>query len=191
MGRPQDTGISERILQAAAMEVAEKGLFGTTVEAIVRRAGTGKGNFYRRWTSLEPLLADVLAGVAPPLLRVGDDPLDDLVIALMAWAGGPRRSRKAVPVMRLLEARAAGSGLDDDLDAVLERLSVSLDQALDRVLETYPPRRTVEVEAVRDMLIGPVLARLVAGGPRVGRDFVELVVEVVLRGLGCRLPRTR
>jgi AcrR family transcriptional regulator len=54
-GRPRDADADERIRHAAAELLLERGVDGTTVDAVPERAGVGKATVYRRWASKEDL----------------------------------------------------------------------------------------------------------------------------------------
>jgi len=59
-GRPRDPQIRSKVLLAAQRVYTLSGLPGFTFEAIAREAGVGKPAVYRRWSSTEELMADVL-----------------------------------------------------------------------------------------------------------------------------------
>jgi AcrR family transcriptional regulator len=49
------------VLQAVIDELTENGYADTTVERVAARAGIAKTTIYRRWRSLDRLLADLMA----------------------------------------------------------------------------------------------------------------------------------
>jgi AcrR family transcriptional regulator len=55
------------------VELAEHGYAGTTVEQVAARAGIAKTTIYRRWRSLDGLLADVVAERAEQRIPVPDE----------------------------------------------------------------------------------------------------------------------
>ena len=61
------------VLQAALSELIENGYPGLTVERIAARAGVAKTTIYRRWGSLEGLLADLMAEQAAREIPVQDE----------------------------------------------------------------------------------------------------------------------
>lgn len=59
-GRPRDPEIGAKVLLAAQRVYIRAGRAGFTFEAIAREAGVGKPAIYRRWSSAEELMRDVL-----------------------------------------------------------------------------------------------------------------------------------
>jgi len=60
-GRPRDPEADEAILRAALELFAERGVDGTSIEQIAKRAGVARLTVYRRWSSKEELLAQAIA----------------------------------------------------------------------------------------------------------------------------------
>ena len=59
-GRPRDPEADAAILRAALELFAERGLDGTSIEQIAKRAGVARLTVYRRWSSKEELLAQAI-----------------------------------------------------------------------------------------------------------------------------------
>ncbi|MGH8922513.1 MAG: helix-turn-helix domain-containing protein, partial [Actinomycetes bacterium] len=55
-GRPRDPALEQAILDATVDLIARRGLSGTSVAEVARRAGTGKAAVYRRWPSKTALV---------------------------------------------------------------------------------------------------------------------------------------
>jgi AcrR family transcriptional regulator len=91
------------VLQAVIDELAEHGYAGTTVERVAARAGIAKTTIYRRWRSLDGLLADVMAERAEQQIPVPDE--GDLGSDLRALA------RSVVASVRPPAIRAAFAGI--------------------------------------------------------------------------------
>lgn len=78
-GRPRDTTVDQRILQATTSLLAQKGFRGLRVDDVARSAGVPKSTIYRRWPSLTDLaVAAVDDALGDRGAVVGDDPLVDL-----------------------------------------------------------------------------------------------------------------
>jgi AcrR family transcriptional regulator len=60
-------------MQAVIGELTEHGYAGTTVERVAARAGIAKTTVYRRWRSLDGLLADLMAERAEQQIPVPDE----------------------------------------------------------------------------------------------------------------------
>jgi AcrR family transcriptional regulator len=75
----------EAVLRAVIDELNDNGYAGATVERVAERAGVAKTTIYRRWGSLDGLLADVIAEHAAREIPVPDE--GDLDADLRALAG--------------------------------------------------------------------------------------------------------
>ena len=60
------------VLEATYAELAERGYLGLTVENVAQRAGVHKTTVYRRWTSVDGLIADALAATAADAWPIPD-----------------------------------------------------------------------------------------------------------------------
>lgn len=80
-GRPRRPGVTDAILEATTALAAEGGLEDLTLNAIAERAGVGRPTIYRRWSSKEALLADVVANMVEDHFRLPEtgDIRDDLI----------------------------------------------------------------------------------------------------------------
>lgn len=63
----------ESVLRAVVDELNDNGYAGATVERVAERAGVAKTTIYRRWGSLDGLLADVMADYAAREIPVPDE----------------------------------------------------------------------------------------------------------------------
>ena len=78
-GRPRDTTVDQRILQATTSLLTQKGFRGLRVDDVARSAGVPKSTIYRRWPSLTDLaVAAVDDALGDRETVISDDPLDDL-----------------------------------------------------------------------------------------------------------------
>ncbi|WP_329248536.1 TetR/AcrR family transcriptional regulator [Actinoallomurus sp. NBC_01490] len=59
-GRPRDPATDAAILRAALEVFVERGVEGTSIEQVAKRAGVGKLTVYRRWTTKEDLIAQAI-----------------------------------------------------------------------------------------------------------------------------------
>jgi AcrR family transcriptional regulator len=91
------------VIQAVIDELTEHGYADTTVERVAARAGIAKTTIYRRWRSLDGLLADVMAERAEQQIPVPDE--GDLGSDLRALA------RSVVASVQPPAIRAAFAGI--------------------------------------------------------------------------------
>ena len=69
-GRPRRPGVTDAILKATTELAAEGGLEDLTLNAIAERAGVGRPTIYRRWSSKEALLDEVVANMVEEHFRL-------------------------------------------------------------------------------------------------------------------------
>lgn len=165
----------------AAMELVEAlGYSKLTIEAVAARAGVGKQTIYRWWPSKGPLLFDAfveLGPVGPDVLPSGDLATDlkrELRVAVAELA-----ERRFDQVCRVLvhEART------DLVTLLLMPRRVELEERLLAAQRSGEVRVDVDVSAAAELLLGPVYQRwLLRTAPLTG-DFVDAVVDLVLRAL--------
>jgi len=131
------------VIQAVIGELTEHGYAGTTVEQVAARAGVAKTTIYRRWRSLDGLLADVMAERAEEYIPVPDE--GDLGSDLRALA------RSVVASVQPPAIRAAFAGIVS---------AAVLDPAAQKVLSSFLAARvaTMTVIVDRAMLRGELPA---------------------------------
>jgi AcrR family transcriptional regulator len=106
-GRPRDPEVTRRALVAGRMLLATGGLSAFTADAIAADAHVGKAALYRRWRTLEQLLADVVE-------QLGVRPIDH----------GPGQGTVLADVSRVLHAATTGRDARAEL-AVLSAVAGS------------------------------------------------------------------
>ncbi|MEV0353571.1 TetR/AcrR family transcriptional regulator [Nonomuraea sp. NPDC050680] len=111
-GRPRDPETDTAILNAALELFVERGVEGTSIEEVAKRAGVGKPTLYRRWRSKEDLLAQAIeqwvsAEVTPSAADVYALPPHALVEHVLPAAA----EMAASLAFRALVARIMGSAV--------------------------------------------------------------------------------
>jgi AcrR family transcriptional regulator len=163
-GRPRSPEAHAAILRAALELTAESGLRGLSMEAIAARAGVGKATIYRRWKTKEALFADALRTIAV----APDIPDTGTVRGDIEEASGDPELLKALDTALLGPRRAT-------IGAILRR-GVARGEL----------REDLDVDLVTDMLMGPLVARLLMSGGD-GRALVGLpmrVFDTLVAGIG-------
>ncbi|NLG55477.1 MAG: helix-turn-helix transcriptional regulator [Rhodococcus sp.] len=158
---PQERGDAarnrRRLLDAAALLVAERGVDAVTMDALACRAGVGKGTVFRRFGSRAGLMLALLDHsehelqqgfmFGPPPLGPGAEPIERLVayglarLALVEVQGDVMRAAEDSPQSRFsAPARAVSlthivrlledAGVDGDLQLLALSLSATLDASL-------------------------------------------------------------
>jgi AcrR family transcriptional regulator len=186
-GRPRSPEAHAAILRAALELAVEGGLRGLSMEAIAARAGVGKATIYRRWKSKEALFAEAIGSIAlapevPDTGSVRDD---------FDQVSGAALGRMAPEAFRVLPRLLADAADDPELlealrAALLRPRRAALAEILRRGAERGELRADIDVDLVTDMLIGPLITRvLTAGGdPRAIEGMPIRVWDTLTAGIG-------
>lgn len=176
--------LRDAVFDAALAEIGERGMRGTSMDRIAKRAGTGKAALYRRWPNVHALALDVLISTldsALPEERPDTGSLrDDLLASLTALT----------------------TELNGDLGVVLRELigEAAHDPALAREFQDrFGVRKQVEVMAVlqQAMVRGEIPAQpvdpyviqvpgallvhqLVLTGSAPSPDEIEHIIDAIL-----------
>lgn len=183
-GRPRSESSRQAILRAAGELLLERGLAGTSMEAIAERAGAGKATIYRWWPSKELLAVEALRadweGGADPGPDTGSL-AGDLRALTLPWV--QRLTRR--PYARLIAGLLASAQSDERFGAAyrssfVERRRERARAAFARAIEREEIPRETDVEAALDLLYGPIYHRLLHGHAELSGAFAEQVVKAVL-----------
>lgn len=185
-GRPRDPERDAAILAASLDLLAERGVAGTTVEAVAARAGVGKATVYRRWASREALIVDAVASVTAPL------PVPDLgsvradLLQMLSAVG----RRKPDSTERLLPRLLGEGGRNPELlrnlrEHVIEPRRARFREVLQRGVARAELRADLDLELAVDLLVAPVLYRRMIDGISGELPPAALagLVDVVLSGI--------
>ena len=188
-GRPRDPEADAAILRAALELFAERGVDGSSIEQIAKRAGVARLTVYRRWSSKEELLAQAIAyGRNAPDLT--DEEYDTLpypeVLARMVGSMAESISTHQLPQLlaqligstfshpELFDAFWAASGQKRREGGV---------RLIQRAVRDGLLPADSDPEVIVDIIIGALFYRLLAP-PR--HDDVQEFVRRVLRQVGFR-----
>ena len=125
-------------MRATLDEMGEHGYAGTTVERVALRAGVAKTTIYRRWGSLDGVLADLMADQAAQGIPVPDEgnlaaDLQVLARAVVASLSDPAvRGAFASMLVAAIQQPAARGVFDRFLDSRVARMTVIVDRAAAR-----------------------------------------------------------
>ena len=172
-GRPRDAAVDLAILQAGLDLFIERGVEGTSMEQIAKRAGVGKPAIYRRWAGKDDLIAAAMetliaqdAGWASQEAITAESP-DVLVEAAIE-----RAARTVTTVQyRALVARVFGSAVSHPqlMTTYWERyilprrlLAAAL---IDRAKQLGTIAADVDVDVAIDMMVGAITYRVLQPDP--------------------------
>ena len=185
-GRPRDPEADARILKAAADLLAEVGIEGTSMSAIVARSGVARATVYRRWPSREAMVSAALSEVKgrPPFPLSGD--LErDLARAVeqsrVIYSEPKFRAFLPALVRDLLRDRPA-TGLSATFESVAPNFKRIADE-YGRVADEAGLRPEVDPIVVSDMIVGTLFAHLLSTGRAPSKAVGEQLLDVLLNGL--------
>jgi AcrR family transcriptional regulator len=182
-GRPRDARADRAILEATLDLVGEIGLTGLTVDAVAARAGVSKATIYRRWASKEALVLtawkECVARLPTPDTGTLRGDLELLCNSLRDGIG-TGTMKKVFPHM------VAAAQVSDELSEEYHRFVAERRRPMREVLRRARERGELapdaDLELIHDLLVGPVVHRLLVTGGRVDRRVIDTLIDLVLRG---------
>lgn len=172
-GRPRDAGTGSAILRAGLELFIERGVEGTSMEQIAKRAGVGKPAIYRRFSTKEDLIAAAMETLVAD--EVGWAAAEDIASSspyeLVEAAIDSAAATVTTPQYRALVARVFGSAVSHpSLMATYwqhyilprRRLAAAL---LERARELGSVADHVDFDVAIDMMVGAVTYRVLQPDP--------------------------
>jgi AcrR family transcriptional regulator len=184
--------VSQRSRQArdAALEATvellhEVGVERLSIEGVAARSGVAKTTIYRHWPGKADLVVDAVKTCTRPLPTPNTGDLRaDLRSCLLALRDAVVDSGMARILPSLLDAAQR----DPDFADLFERLQEERDLPVRTVLELARLRGAldpdVDLDTAVDLVVGPLLLRLLVTHAPLDDRFVAEVVDRALRGLG-------
>ncbi|MEV7130528.1 TetR/AcrR family transcriptional regulator [Streptomyces sp. NPDC093260] len=185
--------MSAAIEQAAFDELAAAGWSRLTMDAVAKRAGVGKAALYRRWTSKEAMLLDLVERLVrqtvPEVSDTGSlagDVRGFLDVA-HTQTTDPRVVRIAAD---LLGESARNLALAESLRiAVLAPRRQAAAAILRRAVDRAELPAALDRELGTDLLISPLLLRLlIPGAPPVQEAYLDTLTAALVAGLAAAAP---
>ncbi|MEV0078273.1 TetR/AcrR family transcriptional regulator [Nocardia neocaledoniensis] len=172
--------VGAQVHEAATALIRERGYGNFTVGEVAARAGVADSSIYRRWGSLEALLADVTLtrlNTQSPMPDTGS--LDGDLRAYAATVAREITGPDGLAVVRLAVALSS-NGLDGqqpfaDLGAErMRQLQTMLDRASER------GERAPDATGVLDHLLAPMYIRVLFGMVPLTPDYLDGLVDRLL-----------
>ncbi|MFF4623833.1 TetR/AcrR family transcriptional regulator [Nonomuraea jabiensis] len=184
-GRPRDPETDTAILNAALELFVERGVEGTSIEQVAKRAGVGKLTVYRRWSTKEDLLAQAIERwvsdeVTPSAADVYALPPQAIVEHILPAAA----EMAASPDFRALVARIMGSAVSHpSLMAVYWRhyilprreLAAAM---LRRAQQDGTVAPDADLDVLIDMMAGAVTYRVLQPDPPDAAEMLRYLTAV-------------
>jgi AcrR family transcriptional regulator len=185
VGRPRDTSVDRKVIDATLEILNSDGLGGLSIEGIASRAGVGKTTIYRRWDSKEELLVDAIATMVHEV-EVPDsgDIRGDLITAISGMHRFVSDTRAGEVFPWLVGEIASGSELGLRYAAsVIGPRRVMMAQLITHAIERGDLSNDLDVDLAIDMLTGPVIIRRMMGRLEESADgWASSLVDTLLGG---------
>lgn len=196
-GRPRSQAARRAVLEATLALVREGGYPAATIEEISTRSGVAKTTIYRWWPNrpclVVELLLEMAATIAPP--PAGPDPIRALRTELSRVA----KATNALPGRLMLALIGEAQNDPEVRSALAQGLFKPRRAATAKVIRQAQAsgtiRKSVSPGVVVDLLFGPVFYRGFVRQEPVTQEFVKLIFQNAMKGLGpgsrARRRRTR
>ncbi|AEE46182.1 TetR/AcrR family transcriptional regulator [Cellulomonas fimi] len=178
----------DRVLAGTVELVIERGIAGTTIEAVSERTGVARTTIYRHWPSQSALVLAAFGSV----LQVPSAPdsgslRDDLLVLVEGLAAA-----LAGPAARLMPALIDAAERDPRFAALHREEATTRHAPVLLVIRRGIARGELPPETdpvdVLDLVTGPLFYRRWVGAGRVDADYVRTVVDTVLTAYGTPRP---
>jgi AcrR family transcriptional regulator len=191
-GRPRDSAVDSRVLDAAWDLLHAKGFAGLTVDEVAERAGTAKTTVYRRWPTKDHLavaLAARLLGEVP-IADTGDlrADLTGFAVALadsldrLRLAGNPAGGPSAGLAAELAAAAARHPDIGELVRAGFAARHELAQARLRHARDTEGLRGDIDAEVLIDQVAGPLWYRVLVTGAPAGHNYAERLAAAALDG---------
>lgn len=174
-----------RTLQATVDLLLERGIAGTTIDAVAERSGVAKTTIYRQWPSQPALVQDAFASLVkiPPTPDTGS--LEGDLRQLLSGLVGAVTSSPAAALMPALMDAAER----DETFALLHRREAEARhrpvlQVVQRAIDRGELAPSTSPEDVLDMVAGPVFYRRWVSGTELDLKFVDILLRAVMQVFG-------
>lgn len=193
-GRPRDTEVDERVLQAATELLLRRGYGGLSTDEVAERAGIAKTTLYRRWPTKDHLALAVVARLQDhdEITDTGDirrdltDYMEKVAAGLnrMRVAGLPhgQDSRSAGTVAELVAAAARHDDVGELERGVYARRNALACRLIERARDEGRLRPDVDPMTLLEQLAGALYYRVLITGNPVDRAYAERLVAAALDG---------
>lgn len=178
---PRVTRSRAAVLAATVELLTERGIAGTTIEAVARSSGVAKTTIYRQWPDQPALVLAALSSLlaAPPAPDTGDLRQD-----LLTMTRGLAAALTTGPAAALMPALIDAAERDPAYRALHRAEATARHQALRAVLERGVTRgelpRDSDVDLLIDLLAGPLFHRRWTSGRTLDEQFTDAVVDAAL-----------
>lgn len=164
-GRPRDPSVEERVIEAARLELADRGFEAFSMRSVARRSGVARPSLLLRWPDRDSLIIETLQHIAEWPTPNPDGALRDELAALVR-----RMVELLDPTLLSLQLRLiADAPRHPQLfaafqDKVMSRAAAQLTTLLQRGVADGELRSGIDCKWTADALVGVVFVRTI-GSP--------------------------
>jgi AcrR family transcriptional regulator len=167
-GRPRDPEVDDAILRAALELFLERGVDGTSIEKVAKRAGVGKVTVYRRWDSKEEMIARAIESARGEIPDVSVDGVAELPLAEQVTRAIPSIAETAAtPAFRTLVSRVFGAATSHPSlvatywDHYVAPRRKATRMLLERAVGEGLIAEDTDLDVLMDMMVGAVMYRVI------------------------------
>jgi AcrR family transcriptional regulator len=179
-GRPRDPEVDRAITSAVLDLLGEVGYSALTIESVAQKAGVGKTAIYRRYENKGAMVVAAIGELTGPLAvpDTGDAQADATRLLTTVWLRLVAGSGVTLLGTFMVEANRHPELFDEFRRCVIEPRRRPLREILERGQSVGRVRTDIDIEVMVDLLIGPLLARLVTGG-RADHEAVKARIDAL------------
>ena len=184
-GRPRSPETRAKILKAAYEILLEVGFMDLTIEGVAAKAKVGKPTIYRRWKTKAALAMDAFLEVINPEITFPDtgSVKEDFREQMLKLVKLMNSSRGEV----LASVIGCGQADEELIAAFRENWLIprrkDAKQIFQRGVERGELKEEINAEVAIDALYSPLFYRLLLKHQPLTNEFVDELVDVVIRGL--------
>lgn len=180
-------GVTDGIVEAVLDELAAVGFGRLTMDGVARRARAGKAALYRRWSSKQEMVLEVVTNISVPMAETA--PTEDLANDVARLVHGVADWLADARMSRIIPDLIAEAMRNPELAAALtERLGSARrnygQAVIDAAIARGEVSPDVDSEYVLDLIAAPVFWRTCGRREQTTPAYLDRVVGTVLRELG-------
>jgi AcrR family transcriptional regulator len=184
-GRPRSERARSAILRAARELLEQSPYPAVTIESIAARAGASKATIYRWWPNKAAVVTDCFLELIAPEVHFVDtgSVREDLRREMQRLAQVLASESGGIIAALIAEGQSDPESARSFREHWISRRREETRRALRRGVERGELRPDIDFEVAIDALYGPIYWRLLAGHIPLEEEFVDALVDHVMRGL--------
>jgi AcrR family transcriptional regulator len=180
----------QKVLDASAALILEKGAGNFTVEAVVERTGVALTTIYRHWRSRNDLLSEAIVHLSDPVPYPDcGSTRDDLISFFLGRMDLTHWDEKLRTVPGIIEAGRTDSKIAVVVTQFMTGLHKTVQIMLQRGQERGDVRRDLDLSAMADILLGAVILRRGYRGEKISQAAIAAMLDTIMEGIAA--PKAR